>query len=60
VNITEANAFNTLMKTVALVGDESDIDASIEAAVLLADRSNKALGAGLTGGQVRELYADQP
>lgn len=55
MNVTEANAFNTLMAAVILEGDY--VDEALEAAVLLADRSRKTLDAGLQGDQVRERFA---
>lgn len=57
MNIGEANAFNRLMRSVALESLVGDDDA-IDAAVFLTDRARATLNAGPTGQELRDLYAE--
>lgn len=60
MNITEANAVNTLLHNILDLpdhnGQPTPLQRAEDAAALLADRANKALGAGLTGQQVRNQF----
>lgn len=58
MNISEANAFNTLMRAVTLEGPT--VDEAVEAAAFLMDRARNTLGAGPTGQDIRDLYAEDP
>lgn len=53
MNVTEANAVNRLLDGLLGLNDPTSAEEITDAAVLLADRAYKALGAGLTGDQVR-------
>lgn len=60
MNTTEAIAVNTLLGWfVGAAGRPVAGEKEIAAASLLADRSREALGAGLTGEQVRQVLVDQ-
>lgn len=55
MNITEANAANVVLRYVL---DDTDDSAGrlLEACELLAEKANKALGAGIRPEQVREAF----
>lgn len=58
MNIGEANAVNVILRTLLDEAGPFDVDDRlVEAAVLLATNANKALGAGLTGHEVRGRLA---
>lgn len=58
MNITEANDLNYVLSYVLNVGQVPSSDKAMEAAARLADKANKALGAGLTGERVRAAWPD--
>lgn len=57
MTITEATALHRLLRCTIIDGDGAD-DA-VDAAAHLADRAHAALGAGVTGDQIRDLYAEE-
>ena len=72
MNITEANAANVVLRELIARHQLEEEEAAspddlwpesaalVDAAALLADRANKALGAGLTGQQVRASLTSDP
>jgi hypothetical protein len=54
VNISEATAFNAICKYLGLRDGDTPVTAqrAVEAFALLAERSSKALMAGISGGQI--------
>ena len=61
MNISEANELNTLLRYVLaepdIMGKVPTCEQAATAAEGLADRANRALGAGLDGRTVREAWA---
>lgn len=54
MTITEADAVNKMLTTLVATLDDQPVPGEVvDAAVTLADRANKALGAGWTGERIR-------